>query len=327
MARRTDRHLMRMGAIALLVLALAMAASFNLQKFPGFRGTGFHAELTDASGLHVGNIVEIAGIRVGRVNALHVEGTKVVVDFDVHHAELGDRTTASVQVLNLLGEKYLQLVPKGSGTLSGGSTIPLDRTSAGYDIVGTLGELTHTTEKINKPQLSKALSTLATTIDAAAPQVRSSFTGLSRLSRTIASRDGDISALLTHAQHVTHLIDQRKGDLVTLMKQGDLVFRELIRRRAAIHSLLVNARTLAVQLRGLAADNQKQIGPALDELHRALTFLNQRKQELSDTIKNYGPYASILINIIGTGPWFDAYVPNLVNLATGEFAPGKRTYK
>ena len=41
-------------------------------------------------------------------------------------------------------------------------------------------------------------------------------------------------------------------------------------------------------------------------------------------MKNLGPYASILINIIGTGPWFDAYVPNLVGLASGEFAPGKR---
>jgi phospholipid/cholesterol/gamma-HCH transport system substrate-binding protein len=28
--------------------------------------------------------------------------------------------------------------------------------------------------------------------------------------------------------------------------------------------------------------------------------------------------------VIGTGPWFDAYVPNLVGLASGEFQPGAR---
>jgi phospholipid/cholesterol/gamma-HCH transport system substrate-binding protein len=33
----------------------------------------------------------------------------------------------------------------------------------------------------------------------------------------------------------------------------------------------------------------------------------------------YGPYADILGNIIGTGPWFDAYVVNLAGFATGEF--------
>jgi phospholipid/cholesterol/gamma-HCH transport system substrate-binding protein len=326
MAQRTDRQLMRMGAVALLALAIVMAASFNLQKFPGFRGKHFHAELTDASGLHIGNIVEIAGIRVGRVDGIRIEGKKVVVDFDVHGASFGDQTEASVEVLNLLGEKYLEITPKGSGSMDGGSTIPVSRTSAGYDIVSTLNDLTTTTEQLDRPELGKALSTLATTIDAASPQVRSSFTGLARLSRTIASRDDGLRALLAHANHVTKLLDQRKGDLVDLMKQGDQVFQELITRRDAIHTLLVSARQLAVQLRGLATDNQKQIGPALTELHKAVVFLNDRKQELSDTIKNYGPYASILINIIGTGPWFDAAIPNLAGLVTGEFKPGVRTY-
>jgi phospholipid/cholesterol/gamma-HCH transport system substrate-binding protein len=327
MAKRSDHQVMRMGAVALIVLAVAMAASFNLQKFPGFRGKHFHAELTDASGLHVGNIVEIAGIRVGRVDNIRIEGKKVVVDFDVHGASFGNQTEASVEVLNLLGEKYLQLTPRGDGTMDAGSTIPLARTSAGYDIVSTLNELTTTTEQIGRPQLSSALSTLATTIDSASPQVRSSFTGLARLSRTIASRDDGLQALLARAQRVTRLLDDRKGDIVDLMKQGDQVFQELITRRDAIHALLVNARTLATQLRGVANDNQQQIGPALAELRKAIGFLNDRKQELSDTIKNYGPYASILINIIGTGPWFDAYIPNLAGLATGEFKPGVRTYQ
>jgi phospholipid/cholesterol/gamma-HCH transport system substrate-binding protein len=324
MAKRSDRQVMRMGVVALVVLALALAAAFNLQKFPGFRGKHFHAELTDASGLHVGNIVEVAGIRVGRVDGIRIAGKKVVVDFDVHGASFGDRTEASVEVLNLLGEKYLQLTPKGSGTMDAGSTIPLSRTSAGYDIVSTLSELTTTTEQIDQPQLSKAFSTLATTIDSASPQVRSSFTGLARLSRTIASRDDGLQTLLARAQRVTRLLDDRKGDIVALMQQGDRVFQELITRRDAIHALLVNARSLATQLRGIATDNQAQIGPALTELREAIGFLNERKQELSDTIENYGPYASILINIIGTGPWFDAYIPNLAGLFTGEFKPGAR---
>ena len=57
MARRSDAKILRMGAIALVLLLLVMAASFNLQKFPGFRGTTYHAELTDASGLRTGSEV------------------------------------------------------------------------------------------------------------------------------------------------------------------------------------------------------------------------------------------------------------------------------
>ena len=324
MARRTEASIMRLGSICLIVLFIAMAAAFNLQKFPGFRGSGYHAEFSDASGLRKGNIVQVAGIRVGRVNAVRIDGNKVIVDFDVHDAELGPKTKASVQVLNLLGEKYLELTPQGSGDLRSGGTIPLARTDAGYDIVGTLSTLTTKTEEIDTDQLSTALSTMAGTLKSAAPEVRSSFSGLSRISKTIASRDEDLEVLLKRANNVTKLLDQRKGDLVTLMKEGDLVFKELIARREAIHTLLVNARALAEQLRGLAAENQKQIGPALAELGKTTKFLTDREKLLRETIRDLGPYASILINIIGTGPWFDAYVPNFAGLGTGEFKVGKR---
>ena len=87
--RRSNARVMRLGAISLVVLLVVMAAAFNLQKFPGFRGTTYHAEFTDASGLHKGNMVQVAGVRVGRVNALHISGDHVTVDFDVKDAELG----------------------------------------------------------------------------------------------------------------------------------------------------------------------------------------------------------------------------------------------
>ena len=92
MARRTDRQLKRLGAVCLLVLAVAMAASFNLQKFPGFRGTHYHAQFKDASGLKVGDIVEIAGIRVGRVDKLTIAGDHIDVDFDIHGTKLPTAT-------------------------------------------------------------------------------------------------------------------------------------------------------------------------------------------------------------------------------------------
>ena len=108
------------------------------------------------------------------------------------------------------------------------------------------------------------------------------------------------------------------------MKQGDQVFTELRGRKQAIHTLLVNAQRLSVALSGIVADNKAQIGPALADLTKVTSLLKKREASLQKTIHNLGPYASILINVIGTGPWFDAYVPNLVGLATGEFQPGAR---
>ncbi len=324
MARHSERSIMRLGTISVVVLLVAMAAAFNLQKFPGFRGTSYHADFTDASGLSQGDMVQIAGVRVGRVNSIDIHENHVRVNFDVHDASFGKDTRASVEVLNLLGSKYLNITPAGSGSMDGGSTIPVSRTKASYDIVQTLSELTTTTEQIDTEQLAGALNTLAGTIDAAAPEVHESFTGISRLSQTIASRDEELEALLQHADSVTELLAKRRGDLVALMKSGDQVFTELRNRKQAIHTLLVNANRLAVALRGIVRDNEAQIGPVLKDLEAVTTLLRQREKSVQATIHNLGPYASILINVIGTGPWFDAYVPNLVGLVSGEFVPGLR---
>ena len=323
MARRTDAKILRMGAISLVLLLLVMAASFNLQKFPGFRGTTYHAELTDASGLRTGSEVQVAGIRVGRVNDLRIGPERVIADFDVKGATLGRSSRASVEVKSLLGEKFLNITPEGTGSLPGGSTIPLARTDVTFDIVGTLGTLTTQTEETNKENLTMALNALAETIDAAAPEVKSSFTGLSRLSTTIATRDQEIERLLQRSRNVTSLLDERKGDLVQLLDRADLVLLELQRRKETIHSLLVNANKLAVQLEGTVKDNREQLRPTLDKLENVLKFLHAREDQIETLIRNYGPYVNILGNIIGTGPWFDAYVPNILGVFTGEFTPTK----
>ncbi|VXC25932.1 MCE family protein [Aeromicrobium sp. 9AM] len=323
MARRSDSQILQMGIISLALLLLVMVGSFNIQKLPWLRGTTYHAELSDASGLRTGSEVQVAGVRVGRVNKLRIGKTKVIADFDVSGATLGRSTRASVEVKSLLGEKFLNIKPEGSGTMAAGATIPMSRTDVTFDIVGTLGELTTQTEETNKANLTKALDSLAEVVDSAAPEVRSSFSGLSRLSTTIASRDEEIEKLLRRSSNVTQLLDERKGDLVTLMKKADLIFQELNQRKQTIHELLVNANKLAVELQGVVKDNREQLRPTLDKLENVLSFLHAREDQIETLLHNYGPYVSILGNIVGSGPWFDAYVPNITGVFTGEFGLNK----
>jgi len=322
MRRYSDQQIVRIGVIAVVVALLAFAAALNLQKFPGFRGVNYQAEISDASGLHKGNMVQVAGIRVGRVGKIDLKGDHVVVHFSVDpDVRFGEETTASIEVLNLLGEKFLDLKPAGAGEMDGGSTIPLDRTDASYDIVKVFTELTDTTERIDIPQLQEALTTVADTMNRTSDEARTAFDGLSRLSASIAERDTELQSLLRHANSVSKLLAARKGDIVTLAKQGDLILEELKRRKEAIHQLLLNTGILAQQLGGLVDDNQAQLKPMLQQLADVNQILLAREKDLRDSIHNLGPYVSILSNIIGTGPWFDAYAVNLLHIVNGEFIP------
>jgi phospholipid/cholesterol/gamma-HCH transport system substrate-binding protein len=321
--RYSDGQILRLGAITLVVMLLVMAASFNLSKFPGFAGNVHRAEFTDASGLRSGNVVQVGGIRVGRVTEVELDGDRVVVSFEVDKGvEFGTESTASIEVLNLLGEKFLELTPEGTGQLEEDTVIPVSRTESAYDIIGVFGDLTTTTERIDTGQLQKALNTVSGMMNATAPEVHASFEGISRLSRTVASRDAQIQALLKSSHSVSALLADRSNDIVRLMDRSDLVFKEVERRKAAIHRLLVNARILADELRGLARDNQAEIGPALQEVDDLLDMLIRKERQLKATLDAVGPYSAILGNIIGTGPWFDAYVYNLAMIPTGEFQPG-----
>lgn len=322
MRGHSEARLIRLGAITMVVMVLLLVATFNLSKFPGFGGTIYTAEFADASGIHRGNMVQVAGMRVGRVDGVSLEGDKVIVEFEVDNGvEFGTESKASVEVLNLLGEKYLELTPAGDGQLAEDTPIPRERTESAYDIIGVFGDLTTTTEQIDKDQLVEALDVVSGTMQQSAPEIQASFDGIARLSRTVASRDEQIKGLLESSKNVTTLLAERSTDLVELMRSSDLVFKEVESRKKAIHRLLVNARSLAVELRGVATDNQAQIGPALKEIDDLTSLLISKEKELKATLNAMGPYASILSNIIGTGPWFDAYAVNLASIPTGEFLP------
>ncbi|MFS3130436.1 MCE family protein [Nocardioides sp. Bht2] len=317
----SDRQIMRLGAITIVVVMLTFAAAFNIGKLPGLKGTRYQAEFSDASGLRTGNMVQVAGMRVGSVKKLRVEDGIVVVEFEVDSGvEFGKESRAAVKVLNLLGEKYLELIPAGGGQISAKGTIPLERTEAAYDIVGVLGDLTGTTERINTDDLTSALDSLSEIIDVSGPELEGAMDGITRLSTTLASRDEELKRLLASSGDLTGLLNDRKDDLVDIMHSGELVFAELRNRKEAVHRLLVSARVMARELRGVATDNQEQMQPAMKELDQVLGLLNRKDKELRRTIAAYGPYADILGDVIGTGPWFDAYVVNLLNLANGEFS-------
>jgi len=323
MKQYSNTHTAKIGLIALVMAALILVAAMNIQRFPGFRGTDFTAEFSDASGLHKGNMVQIAGIRVGRVGGVEIDDGHVVVRFELDPGvDIGDETEASIEVLNVLGEKFLRLSPGGSAPLDGGATIPLERTESSYDVVRVFSDLSDTTEQIDLPQLRQALGTVTETFDKSSEEAGAALDGVSRLARTIASRDAELDELLSYAERVTGVLADRSDDMVAIMEQGDLLLGELHQRRDVIHLLLANTQELARQLRGLIDDNQAQVGPMLSELAGVADFLVAQERDLRRTLEAVGPYIKTLGNVVGTGPWFDATAVNLAGMLTGEFEPG-----
>ncbi|KMS70975.1 ABC transporter substrate-binding protein [Streptomyces viridochromogenes] len=309
-----DRNPVVIGAVGLTVLALLTVAAFNADRLPVIGGgETYSAAFAEAGGLKPGDEVRIAGVKVGKVEEVDLDGDHVKVTFKVKgEPGFGTETGASIRVKTILGAKYLALHPKGGGQLVPGSEIPLRRTVPAYDVVQAFSDLTTTSEKVDTDRVAKALDTISTTFEDSPEEVRASLKGLSQISRTVASRDKALRELLDHANGVTGVLADRSGDFTALVKDGDKLFKEISRRREAIHKLLKSSAALGIQLSGLVQDNDKEIGPALKGLNRVVDMLERNQSSLDRSIKLMAPYVRLFTNTLGNGRWFDSYVQNLV---------------
>lgn len=108
------------GFFVLFGLVCVAYLTIKLGRMELFNSDGYtvSASFASVSGLRAGAEVEIAGVRVGRVKAIRLDGKtgRAVVDLLLNRdVELTDDVIASVKTSGLIGDKYVSLEPGGSG--------------------------------------------------------------------------------------------------------------------------------------------------------------------------------------------------------------------
>jgi phospholipid/cholesterol/gamma-HCH transport system substrate-binding protein len=309
------------GSVGLLLILLLVAAAFSADKLPVIGGGAvYQAHFSEAAGLRPNDEVRVAGVKVGKVTAVDLAGDRVLVKFRVKNADFGKESRADIRIKTVLGRKFLMLTPEGSGQLSTTDVIPLTRTSSPYDVSEAFQGLANTVDQVDTAQLERSFRTLADTFRDTPDEVRTSLTGLSRLSRTIASRDQELQVLLQRSSVVTQVLSQRDQDLTAFMADSSLILQELHRRRAAINTLLTTTTQLSEQLIALVRENRATLGPALTKLHNVVLVLKANQDNIDKAIPRLASFTRVFSNNLGNGRWFDTLVQNLT--APVGFGPG-----
>ena len=316
-----ERNKTAIGATGIGLIAAALVFSFSLERLPLVGGGEvYKAEFSEAAGLRPNDEVRVAGVKKGKVVGVDLAGDRVLVKMRLKDVEFGNESRADIRIKTVLGRKFVMLIPDGEGQMEPGDTIPLARTTSPYDISEAFQGLAATVGEIDDEQLAAAFTTLSDTFRDTPDEVRSSLTGLSRLSRTIASRDAELKELLDRSRGVTEVLAQRDEDLVAFMADASLLLQEVERRRAAIDALLSSTITLSEQLRALVRENTATLQPALERLRGVTEVLQANKANLDKAIPRLASFTRIFGNNLGNGRWFDTLVQNLTN-PTG-FVPG-----
>ncbi|WP_371483010.1 MCE family protein [Kitasatospora sp. NBC_00315] len=308
-----DRNPVLVGAIGLLLLALVALGAYRADSLPLIGGgTTYRADFTEAAGLRTGNEVRVAGVKVGKVTGVALDGNRVKVTFEVRDTWIGDASTAAIGIKTLLGEKYLALDPLGGAAQNPDVRIPLTRTTSPYDVTKALDGLGTTLGALDTRQLAQSFEAIADTFKDTPASVRSAVDGLTALSRTVASRDTQLAQLLAGSKQLTTTLADQNGRVASLVSDGDLLLGELSRRRDAVHALLTGTRDLSTQLSGLIQDENQRLAPTLDALDRVTTVLRANQSNLDQVLALAGPYYRLVGNTVGNGRWFDSYLCGLV---------------
>jgi len=323
-----ERNPVPIGIAGMLVLAMLAMLAFYAQELPVFNGGGtvYKANFVEAANLRKDREVRIAGVKVGKVLDVSIQGDHVVVWFRLKKDTKVPRLTrASIKVRTLTGQEYLSLEPDGTGDMDNRVPIPTSRTTPPFELIPAFQGLANTIEGIDNTQLERALNAISDDFSNTAPNVKGALTGLSRLSRAIAARDDELQQLLGHARNVTGVLANRDQELQQLIVDADAVMQVISARRQVISDLLRNTVNLSTQLSGLVQENRAQLAPALKNLRTVIDTLNANQASLYRGIQVLAPFLRLFTNTLGNGHWFDTFVSNFGPFSPSGFNLGQLT--
>ncbi|MCV7032304.1 MCE family protein [Mycobacterium sherrisii] len=316
MKRFSERNPAVIGMIGVGLTAAITAGALQYKELPFFNSDReYSAYFAEAGGLKTGAAVQVAGLRVGAVDGIDLDGARVRITFKVDKdVSLGDRAEAAVKTKSLLGAKILEITPRGGGDLS--AAIPIERTTSAYQLPDALGDLATTVSGLNTNQLNDSLSTLAQTFQNTAPDLQKAVQGAARFSQTIDERDAQLRGLLQNASKATGVLAKRSDEVVRLITETNALLAQLQTQSAALDHLSGNISALSKQVSGLIADNRETLRPSLEKLNGVLTILDNHKEKIQKSIKLLNSYAMSLGESVASGPYFKAI---LANLLPGQF--------
>lgn len=313
----SERRPLVIGAVGLALTVVAVLAVLNYKSLPVInQGKSYSAYFTEAGGLKSGAAVQVSGFEVGHVDSISLEEPQVLIKFDVDKGiRLGDHTEAAVKTKSLLGTKILEITPRGDGTQSG--PIPADRTTPAYQLPDALGDLTSTISGLNTDQLSDSLAVLSSTFQDTPPDLKVAVEGVARFSDTLDRRDDKLRKLLANANKATGVLAERSRQVVSLIANTNALLAQLRTQSAALDELSHDLTAVFDQIKGTIDDNRHTLKPALDKLNGVLTIVDNRKERVQQAIKGLNIYGMSLGESVSSGPFFKAYV---VNLLPGQFS-------
>ncbi|WP_037907500.1 MCE family protein [Actinacidiphila yeochonensis] len=294
-------------AFATTVLAVSIAGAGV--------GDTYHytAEFTDTTGLNSGDSVRIAGVKVGRVDSIHVVRHRVAaVRFSVRKSRtLPGSATATIKYLNMVGQRYIDL-EQGTGpvgaTLRPGATIPLTRTTPALDLTELFNGFQPLFEGLSPKDVNQLSGEIIQVLQGEGGTVDGLMSGISSLTTTLAAKDQVIGQVIDNLNSVLGTVNAREtglNDLITSLQQ---VVTGFSADREPIGQSITAISQLTTSTAGLLQDGRAPLKQSIDQLGRLSDNLAAGTPQLQAFLADTPAKMRDIGRLASYGSWLNLYL-------------------
>jgi phospholipid/cholesterol/gamma-HCH transport system substrate-binding protein len=309
------KTIVKVGVFGVVMLLLTGVLFAIFGQYRSGSDNTYSAVFTDASSLKSGDSVRVAGVRVGTVSKVALQpDNKVIVGFDAdRNIVLTSGTKAMVRYLNLVGDRYLELVDSpGSGKIQPtGSQIPVDRTEPALDLDLLLGGLKPVVQGLNPQDVNALTNSLIQILQGQDGNIDSLFSKTSSFTNSLAD----------NGQTVQQLIDNLNTVVATISKDGNQFsgavdkLEKLVTGLAADKDPIGEAITAldngTASLTDLLNQARTPLAGTVDQLGRLAPLLDQDKELLDISIKKAPANYRKVVRLGSYGSWINQYLCGL----------------
>jgi len=298
----------------------ALLAIFSQLRFVE-RGT-FSAEFSNVSGLETGNFVRIAGVEVGKVQAVDIRADNTaVVSFTVDNSVvLTQGTRAVIRFADLIGGRYLALQEGVGGTqrLPDGATIPLDRTAPALDLDALIGGFRPLFRALDPDQVNALTGQLIGALQGQGATVKSFLSTTASLTNTLADRDQLIGEVIVNLNTVLGSLGGQSEQFDKAVTSAAELVKGLAARKEDISNAIAYANASAATLADLLAQARPPLQKVVHETDRTAGLV-VADHAYMDNLINTLPDAYQALNREGMyGDFFSYYLCDAVLKMNGK---------
>lgn len=295
--------------IVVTILVIGVGQSFTSVPVL-FAKPAYYGQFTDSGGINTGDTVRIAGMGVGRVEGLKIDGDHVVMKFSIGTNTIGTESRLAIRTDTILGKKVMEIEARGSTPLRPGATLPIGQSTTPYQIYDAFFDVTKAASGWDIDTVKESLHVLSQTIDQTYPHLSAALDGVAKFSDTVGKRDAEVKHLLAQANQVASVLGDRSDQVDRLLVNTKTLLAAFNERGQAINALLSNVAAFSEQVKGLINDNPN-LNHVLEQLRAISQILVERRNDVADGLTEVGRFLPSLNEAIASGPFFKVVLHNL----------------